>query len=95
MPQYIASSRECVSPPAVVAPEHDATTAWSAEASVVCGCVAPDGAAKPRTIAVRGTATPMRVREEDAQFDELHALSFRDPYIPILFSYSYVSEVRN
>jgi hypothetical protein len=95
MPQFIASSLECVSPAAVLAPAQDATTAWSAEASEVCGCAAPDGAAKPRTIAVRGTATPMTRSEEDAQFDEVHALSFRDPYFPSLFSYSYVSKMGN
>jgi hypothetical protein len=61
MPQYIASSRECSSPAAVVAPEHDEATAANADESEACGAT-PDGAAKPKTIAVRVTATTMRGR---------------------------------
>src|SRR5918999_6461641 len=65
IPQYIDSSRECVSPAAVPAPAQVDATAASAEASEACGPAAagtfPDGAAKPRTIAVRGCArTPIR-----------------------------------
>src|SRR5829696_1416430 len=68
IPQYIASSFECESPAAVPAPLHDAATACRAAASVACGCAVPDGAAKPRRIAVRGTATPIADGEEDAHF---------------------------
>src|SRR5437667_153715 len=56
IPQYIASSRECSSPSAVVAPAHDEATAANADESEACGA-APDGAAKPNTIAVRAPAT--------------------------------------
>src|SRR4051794_10116332 len=65
MPQYMASRRECSLPAAVVAPAHDDATAASAAASEACGA-APDGAAKPRTNAVRVTASTMRGRRSDA-----------------------------
>jgi hypothetical protein len=54
-PQYIASSCECASPAALVAPAHDDATACSADASDVGAA----GAAKPSAIAVRDWAIPM------------------------------------
>src|ERR671936_247182 len=56
-PQYIA----CVPPAGDVAPAHALLTAWSAEPSDV-GETFATGAAKPRTIAVRDWAIPMRGR---------------------------------
>src|SRR4051812_34103408 len=88
MPQYIASSRECASPAAVVAPAHADATAASAAESVPCP-TAPAGAAKPSTIAVRDTATPIPGRPTRCPFGGNHARSSRQIYIYIRISYAY------
>src|SRR6185295_20159368 len=88
MPQYIASSRECSSPAAVVAPAHaDATAARAAE-SEPCR-TAPAGAAKPSTIAVRETASPIPGRPTRCPFGGNHARSSRQIYIQVRISYAY------
>src|SRR5580765_4503729 len=88
MPQYIASSRECSSPAAAVAPTHDKATAARADESEACGAV-PPGAAKPRTIAVMVTADPMRGRRTRCPFGVDPAHSCGEIYIRARTSYGY------
>src|SRR5580765_2193866 len=91
MPQYIASSRECSSPAAVVAPAHADATAASAAESEPCR-TAPAGAAKPSTIAVRETASPIPSRPTRCPFGGNHARSSRQIYIQVRISYAYRPE---